>query len=262
MQIYLAVTPDKLREASRYTERLAHVAYRIGPDGRLSCRDLPMRTRGGMMVLGDQGCGTVGDIQALCRDVWRECANRSFSGVVADFEQSPAPDRISFLEAMGRILSRNNRQLFVPEAYGAQVYQAGVLICTALSGGGLRQRLEEAAEVFGRRRVALDLERLRMRFPLPCPGGEGTPLTGEELNALLQARQPSIFYSSDLCAKYFTYAEKNAAYFVLFDDANSLRRKMRMGRDMGFSTGFLMYPEVEELLPEIFPPRQGRSGGR
>ena len=40
MQLYLAVTPDKLREAARYTDRLAHVAYRIGRDGRLARRDL------------------------------------------------------------------------------------------------------------------------------------------------------------------------------------------------------------------------------
>lgn len=261
MQIYLAVTPDKLGYASRFTDRLAHVAYRIGPDGRLSRREMPMRARGGLMVLGDQDCGAIQDIQALCRDVWRECGNRGLSGVAADFEQPPAPDRLAFLEALGRILSRNGRQLFVPEAYGGQVAQANVLICTALSGGNLRSRLEEAAETFDRQRVALDLERLRMDFPLPCPGGEGTPLSREELEALLRSRQPHAFYSSDLCAKYFTYTQEDATHFVLFDDAGSLLRKLQMGRQMGFCAGFFMYPEVEELLPELFQQRRNRSGG-
>ena len=57
MQIYLAATPDKLREAAQFTDRLAHVAYRVGPDGRLTRQNLLARTHGGLMVLGDRGCG-------------------------------------------------------------------------------------------------------------------------------------------------------------------------------------------------------------
>ena len=155
MQLYLAVSPDKLRPAARFTDRLAHVAYRIGPEGRLTRRNLLVSTRGGMMVLGDQGCGPVRDSAALCRDVWRECGARGYSGVLADFELPPSPDRTGFLSDLGRVLSRNNRRLFVPEPYGQAVDHAAVLICTALSGGVLRQRLEEAQSRFGRR-LALD----------------------------------------------------------------------------------------------------------
>ena len=77
------------------------------------------------------------------------------------------------------MLSRNRMRLFVPEAYGQRVSQAAVLTCTAISGGTLRTRLEEAAGTFGIQRLALDLQRLRMSFPLPCPTGEGEPLSGE-----------------------------------------------------------------------------------
>ncbi len=259
MQIYLAVTPDRQREAARFTDRLAHVAYRVGEDGRLSRRELPVRTRGGLMVLGDRDCGTIRDVQALCRDVWRECGNRGFSGVVADFEQAPSPDRSSFLENMGRVLARNGRQLYVPETYGRQTPQAHVMICTALSGGELRQRLREASETFGRGRVALDLQRLRMDFPLPCPSGEGKPLTAGELSVLLEDRRQSVFYSADLAAKYFTYIRQGGAHFVLFDDAGTLKKKVQLGRELGFSAGFLMYPEVEEILPELFARRSGQG---
>lgn len=252
MQIYLAAAPDKLREAARYTERLAHVAYRIGQDGRLARCNLLARTRGGLMSLGDRGCGAVRDASALCRDVWRECGNRGFSGVLADFEEEPSLDRTAFLDALSRILSRNRMRLFVPEVYGERVPQAHVLICTAISGGVLRQRLEEAARAYGRNRLALDLQRLRMTFPLPCPEGEGAPLTGEELEELLREREPATFYSGDLCAKYFTCTREGESRFVLFDDADTLRRKIQMGRDMGLAAGFLMYPEAADLLPSLF----------
>ena len=49
MQIYLAATPDKLREAAQFTDRLAHVAYRVGPDGRLTRQNLLARTHGGLI---------------------------------------------------------------------------------------------------------------------------------------------------------------------------------------------------------------------
>lgn len=256
MQLYLAVTPDKLREAARYTDRLAHVAYRVGRDGRLSRRDLLARTRGGLMVLGDQDCGTIRDPAALCRDVWQECGNRGYGGVFADFEQPETADRTVFLNALSRILARNGRGLFVPEAYGEPVAQAAVLVCTALSGGNLRQRLEECRQRFGRGRVALDLQRLRMSFPLPCPTGEGEPLSREKFEEMLEQKLQSVFYSSDLCAKYFTFTDNGESRFVLFDDAGTLRRKLRVGQDLGISTGFLMYPEVEDVLPELFPQRR------
>lgn len=251
MQIYLAVTPDKQREAARFTERLAHVAYRIGRDGRLTRQALLARTHGGMMVLGDLDSGAIRDTAALCRDVWRECGNRGFGGVLADFEQGASADRVAFLDALSRVLSRNGKQLFVPESYGAKLPQAHVLICTALSGGELRQRLAEAARTFGGTRLALDLQRLRMSFPLPCPTGDGTPLTGEELDTLMGRRQPVVFYSNDLCAKYFTATENGESRFVLFDDAGSLQRKIQLGRELGIGIGFLMYPEVQDLLPGL-----------
>ena len=256
MQLYWAVTPDKLREAARYTDRLAHVAYRVGKDGRLNRRDRLMRTRGGLMVLGDQECGFIRDPAALCRDVWQECGNRGYGGVLADFEQPPEADRIAFLEALGRVLSRNGMRLFVPESYGGRVQQAAVLICTALSGGNLRQRLEECARQFGKGRLALDLQRLRMSFPLPCPSGEGEPLDGRRLAEMLEKEGSSVFYSNDLCAKYFTFTDDGKNRFVLFDDAGTILRKLRIGQEMGIGAGFLMYPEVEDLLPELFRQRR------
>jgi len=259
VQLFLAATPDKLREAARYTDRLAHVAYRVGQDGRLARQNLLARTRGGLMVLGDWDCGAIRDAPALCRDVWRECGNRGFAGVTADFERPPSPDRTAFLVALGIVLARNNKRLYVPEAYGRQVPQAAVLVCTAISGGNLRQRLEEAAQSFGRQRLALDLQRLRMRFPLPCPSGEGTPLEAQELTDLLERRQPAVFYSGDLCARYFSTTGNGESSFVLFDDAGTLRRKIQLGQELGAAAAFLMYPEVEDLLPELFGQKRGNG---
>lgn len=259
MQIYLAVTPDRLRQALSYTDRPAHVAYRVGEGGRLTRHSLLAATRGGLMVLGDGEGRALQDPVQLCREVWRECGNRGYTGVIADFEGPVSDARTAFLCRLGEVLARNRRQLLVPEPYGRLVPTARVLISTALSGGTLRQRLEEAAAVYGGDRLALDLQRLRMDFPLPCPSGEGRPLTGPELEGLLGKREPSVFYSGDLCAKYFTYTENGAGHFVLFDDAGTLSRKIRAGQELGIPFGLLQFPEVEDLLPQLFPRK--RDGG-
>jgi len=256
LRIYLAVTPDNLREASRWTKQLAHAAYRIGPDGHLTRQD-PLRAQGGLMLLSDEGCGPIPDGRALCREIFRECCTRGFSGVVADFTHPPSTDRDAFLRFLAALLQKNRMLLFTPETYACQ--NSSILICTAISGGSFRRRLEEAVGRYGAARVALDLQRLRMRFPLPCPGGEGIPLSAEELSVLQKELRPAVFYSADLCARYFTYSRDHKRYFVLFDDADTLLRKIRTAQELGIPNGFFMYPEVSDLLPELFPPRQNVS---
>ena len=102
----------------------------------------------------------------------------------------------------------------------------------------------------------LALQRVAEDFFLPSPTGSGTPLTQEELRERIQQRQPSIFFSHELCARYFTYARDGETHFVLFDDADTLSQKLRTGGNMGFAAAFLMYPEVQDLLPKLFPGRR------
>lgn len=262
MQIYLAVTPDKLEAALRCTGRVAHVAYRIDASGALACCELPLQVRGGMMVLSDgDGCG-IREPAALCRAIRQECAARSFGAVVADFEQPVSEQRCAFLNALNGVLRKNGRRLFVPEAYGCEVEGAMVMICTAVSGGTLRHRLEEARERFGER-IVLDLQRVRMEFPLPCPGGEGCVMEREVLEKLL-SEEPAVFFSEDLGAKYFVRICGCEPRLVLFDDAATLRRKLRLGQEMGISAAFMMFPEVEDILDELWrrEHRQQKQGGK
>ena len=144
----------------------------------------------------------------------------------------------------------------MPESYAA-ASGAIPLICTAISGGNFVQRLQEAAAGRGGAGgLALDVQRLRMDFTLPAQSGEGRPLSGRELQDLLDRESPSVFFSQDLCARYFTYARDGETHFVLLDDADTLSQKLRTGGNMGFAAAFLMYPEVQDLLPRLFPGRR------
>jgi len=257
LQLYLAASPEQLHAARKYTMYLAHAAYQIDASGALTVRPLPQPLRGGLMVLGDRPCGPIPDTHRLCREILHECARHGFTGVLADFVQPPSPDRTALLEQLEVLLRMNRRTLFVPEIYGRSTVSAYVLLCTALSGGTFQQRLEEAAQVFGAHRLALDLERMAMDFPLPSPRGEGIPLTKEALDTLLQKQGNCTFFSTDLCARYFTYQAGGQCHFVLYDDADTLRRKVQAGQALGVRVGFFMMPEVEDLLGALYPKKTG-----
>lgn len=254
MQIYLAVTPAQLQDASRYSRSFAHVAYRIGGESTLLRQSLLLQTRGGLLSISDQDAPPILDCKKLCAAVLRECNRRGYGGVLLDFEEPPTRDRAAFVEQLSSSLFAGARSLYIPEAYRRAAPGAVFLICTAMSGGNFMEHLQEtAAAVGGAAHLAMDLQRLRMDFTLPAKTGEGVPLTAAALSQLLEEERPAVFFSQDLCARYFTYARNGETHFVLFDDADTLLQKLRIGSTLGFSAAFLMYPEVSDILQKLFP---------
>ncbi len=250
MQIYLAVTPGEYQSAAKYSRLFAHVAYRIGPESQLLRQSLLLQTHGGLLTLGDRDAPPISAPEALCAGILRECARRSYTGVLLDFEARPAAGRKVFASMLAQQLRKTRRTLYVPES--CAVPGAVPLICTALSGGSFPQRLQEAARQFGgAEHLGLDIQRLRMDFTLPAKSGEGRPLSAEEFRALVEKESPAVFFSQELCARYFTYMQGQETHFVLFDDESTLRQKLKTGEAMGFSTAFFMWPEIRDIAPKL-----------
>lgn len=252
MQVYLAITPAQFQEASRFTRSFAHVAYRIGPESTLLRQSLLVQTRGGLLSLSDRDAPVVEEPEKLAAAALRECGRRNYGGVVLDLEGKPRGDLLLLAGVLDKSLSKNRLTLYVPEAYASAAPTALALVCTALSGGNLTQRLRDAVSARGAGRLALDLERLAMDFPLPCPSGEGRPMRREELAELMGRESPAVFFSPDLCARYFTYSRGGETHFVLFDDGDTLLQKLRIGGSMGAVAAFFQYPEVSDLLGKLF----------
>ena len=143
------------------------MAYAIGQGGCLTRCDATAFPRGGLMGLSDRCTGAIPRIDALCRTIVAECVKRGFQGVLADFETNPYSDRLSFLSRLSARLSARGMALYCPLSLPAE--GAALLVGTGLSGGSLRALLEETACRYGAERLALDLERVMMDFPLPCP---------------------------------------------------------------------------------------------
>lgn len=250
MQVYLGITPREYRSASRFSRNFAHVAYRIGEGSTLLRQELLMNVRGGLLTVGDRSAPPVQDPDALTAAVLRECGRHGYNGVLLDFEEAPRSDLGRFACQLAREL-RSTGPLYVPEAYITTVPEAIPLVCTAVSGGSFTSFLQDCAQRY-KGRFALDVQRLRMDFLLPSQSGTGAPLSQDAFQTLFQQEQPAVFFSQDLCARYFTYLRDGQTHFVLYDDADTISRKLRTGNSMHLPAAFLMWPEVSDLAERLF----------
>ena len=250
--LILTAPPAQARQALRFGLPVAHAAYRVGGGPHLFRANMPISVRGGLMALDCVGFDGRGEAAPFCQEVLRECAARGYDGILCDFEGRPIPLLREVIGTLGTLAEKRGWPLYIPEAYGGCAGGARVLISSALSGGSLVRRLEEAVERYGRDRVALAVERVAEDFYLPSPTGQGQPLTRAELARLMEERTPSVFFSTELCAHYFTYmSRENGAHFVLFDDAGSIRKKLQVARRLGIRQAVLSYPQAEDLLEDI-----------
>ena len=138
------------------------------------------------------------------------------------------------------------------EAYAPFSDSAIALIPSALSGGSLQQRLQEAVERFGAARVALAVERVAEDFFLPSPPARGCPSPGRSCasgwrNGLRRCSSPASCAPTTLP----TCPGRTGPTSSLFDDAGSIRKKLQVARNLGISSAVLAYPQVDDLLPEL-----------
>lgn len=252
--LILAVAPTEVTQAQSHGLTLAHMAYRVGGGPHLFRANLPIPTRGGLMMIDDTGFDGRGNPEPFCREVIQECSARGYTGVICGFDR-PTPLLCQVVSQLGPLLARQGWPLYISEPYSRHSSTAKVLIPTALSGGSLHQRLTEAVEQYGSQRVTLAVERSAEDFFLPSSSGQGIPLSREALQQRIDERAPSIFFSNELCAHYFTYmSRQDGAHFILFDDAASIRKKLYMARTLGIEDALLPYPEVSDILAEIMRP--------
>ncbi len=250
--LILTVPPASLRQVRRFHLPVAHMAYRIGGGPHLFRASIPVSIRGGLMVIDNAGFSGGGEPGPFCQEVLRECAARGFTGALCDFEGPAVQPLPAIVQTLGEAFQRRGWPLYVTEGYGDCSGRARVLISSAVSGGSLRQRLQEAVERYGASRTVLAAERVAEDFYLPSPTGQGIPLTREELHRRLEERSPQVYFSSELCAHYFTYmSDRSGAHFVLFDDAPSIRKKLQLARQMEIGEAVLAYPQVDDVLEEI-----------
>lgn len=247
----ITLTPRQLPGLQGWRATPALLAYRLGPGPHLLRAQGAAPPRGALMVLNDQGYDGLGRTGPLCQEILRECQARELGGAVLDFDNR-LPPLESVCAQLDEGFSRRGLALYVPEGYASAAPRARVMIPSALSGGSLALRLEEAAAQFGPERIALALELRAEDFPLPSPSGSGRPLSQEDLESLKRRLSPSIFFSGELCARYFTYMDgEGTAHFVLFDDGDTAARKVEVARRAGIHIFLAPWTQVSSCAARL-----------
>ncbi len=219
MQLYLTVRPEDTRTASAYPAGLAHAAYRIGEGSSLLSRNLltparsgPMAPLPGLLVLSDRSAPSIDRPAALAEAVLRECARRSYGGVVLDFDEPSREDRRRFAALLGQQCAKSRKFFCLPPSYAAAAEHPTVIVNTAISGGSFETHIrEELARYGGGRNVVFDLQRLRMDFRLPARSGQGEPLTQAALDALMKgASARRVFFQGPVCPLLYLCQERRS----------------------------------------------------
>jgi hypothetical protein len=59
--------------------------------------------------------------------------------------------------------------------------------------------------------------------------------------------RPAVFFSRELCARYYTYMNRDTgAHFVLFDDGDTMLRKVEVARQAGVSVFLAPYEDIRD----------------
>lgn len=244
MQLYLVLEPSEITGALPLKYPAVYSAYRLGSDGRLyRAADTPDISRGFMLLSSASEELRFDDITVS--EILGECKGRGFSGVVANFSNEP------LLERLSASFQQFGLRLIVHEELGTKFKDAWVIVSTALSGGTLKRRLTEAAELFGAERIMLDVEKICKDFVLPAPDGEGRDLTREEFSKLLEKFSSSPFFSQELCCYYLTFIDGGRTHFVLYDNLSSIKNKLQLADSLNINKAMLLFRETGGILQSL-----------
>ena len=250
-QIILATPSESVAAAGATGLRVAYMIYRIGRGYHLFRAENARVACGGLMVVDTDGYAGGGPACVLISEILGECRSRGFEGIVLNIGGASAKPLFPLAGELCAEAKKDGLRVYVPETMAASSADAFVLISTALSGGTLHEHIVAALGRYGVARVALEIERVRMDFTLPAKTGAGKELTPDAFSKLLAQYQPKTFFSEALYAHYFTYRDNKGTHFVLYDDAESIRRKLVLASRMGIDSAFVFYPHIADLIDAL-----------
>ncbi len=139
------------------------------------------------------------------------------------------------------ICGRSGLDFLTTEGYGDVADSGEILVSSALCGGTLEERFAQVVETWGGHRVVMDIQPMGEDFLLPSPQGSGRKLSTQEIGALVAKEGAQVYFSPELCARYFTYQNgEHSLRFVLFDDEGTVAEKIRRAESWGIGVATLI----------------------
>lgn len=240
---YIVAAPQDIKEAGRTAMKVIGLNYKISDDGALK---KSVMTGGSEIIMGisDQEITKpLIDTAKLCGDIFYEAKSGGYKGVLFDFENRGA-EMYPFVSALSYGLYERGLEHFAPERFHSAAPYAKLLITAAVSGGSFADMYENAVRKYGEQRLGFELSPTRSDFIIPSYSTEGKAISQEEFNVLVQRYNPSIYFSNELLAKYFTYRDGSGEFhFVIFDDAVTMQEKLSFFDKTQADSVFMLYSD-------------------
>lgn len=191
-----------------------------------------LRPKGQILALDCTTSQPEGNLSALCTKLLEECHQKSYRGIATFFPYTPHPSPLKELTTtLDHLTKKEGLSFYTTEEYAPYTQHAFLFLSTALSGGTLQGRFSTAIEQYSASRIVMDLEPMGEDFLLPSPKGTGEKKTLEEIHRQIATEAPFVFFSRELCGKYFTYQNtERSLRFVLFDDETTLKEKIALAK--------------------------------
>lgn len=232
--VLIGVRPQELSLTKRQKGVELQLLYRL--DGNLNLLQAGTSSAQAFrkgQIMGIDCVSTVvqGDVEACCRQILGQCERHGYGGICCLFPFGGLNLLRNVVKSLELACKERFLSFYVSEDYGKDVERGKILVSTALSGGTLEGRFRGLMERFGASRIVMDIECMGEDFLLPAPKGCGDKLEYEEITQLMHRENASVFFSKELCARYFTYQNReNSLRFVLFDDQGTVREKIACAR--------------------------------
>lgn len=242
LKIYLSAPAEFAAEAALHGP-VSVMAYKIGRGFHLYRTPLPK----GRLALMDVDCAGFtgfGPHGALIAELTAECRRGGYAGLCLDLPR-PTPQLFAFARALDAQAGRLGLSLFLPEPYAGCAPGSLLLMSAQNTRGTYSGRLARLCGLYGAERLALELERVYTDYPLPARAGRGTVLRAPP------AGLGTAFFSGELCANYASYRDRGRAHLVVWDDRDTLERKLDAARKLGVGAAFLYYPHTADILPAL-----------
>lgn len=244
MNVYMLCAGSEDFSSARFPFRIGRFSYIAKGNIILAEKNIPENS-GDMMVISMKNAD-----EYITPAIYDECRKREYTSVFLDTDELPAEKSIGVFSKVSASLERRGVSTFCPLAFSSFCPHSVPVADGAVTGGILKDEFSRLIK--GRRRIGISLPRIISRFEMPASDATGALMTPRELSRLINTFDARVFFSPQLITNYFLYSPaKEKCTFVLCDNADTLSKKLRLSKELGFSDAFLMYREISDIAKAI-----------
>ncbi len=180
--------------------------------------------------------------------IYDECRKRSYSSVFLDCKSGDI-EQDSLCELSGSLI-RRGLKVYIPEALAGHCNGAVPVFQYNAYKDTLKRQLDYITKQH--KKPALSIPVICNRHTMPHEDDNCKTLSFREAMLLKSRCMAESFYSPALSANYFIFQDTDKSCgFCLFDDANSISRKIRLAKQYGIDTVFLVNKEISDFSNDI-----------